>query len=219
MKIAIEGHDYVGKTVVANRLAEMGYEKLIQPGNKHIRAFIKEELQKDEVDETMMTLAYALDRHHMQSQLKDKDYIMDRSIYSSLIIQTDEVPVSIVAAANDNLPMPDVVFWLRISEKERKRRIRNRGEGDLYDTRAFQIKERYDTLMPEFRRKSNANFHEIFCDKKSVDEIANEIHEILNSRVKVNDKYFNPNWNETIRDVFGEDIKHYSEKFIKELLK
>jgi len=217
MKIAIEGHDYVGKTVVANRLAEMGYEKLIQPGNKHIRAFIKEELQKDEIDETMMALAYALDRHHMQSQLKDKEYIMDRSIYSSLIIQTDEVPVSIVAAANDNLPMPDVVFWLRISEKELKRRMNNRKEKDLYDTRAFQIKERYDTLMPEFRRKSTGEFHEIFCDKKSVDEIANEIHEILDQRTLLSGP-FKIN-NEYIRDIFGDEIKSYSEKFIKELLK
>ena len=153
----------------------------------------------------------------MQSQLKDKDYIMDRSIYSSLIIQTDEVPVSIVAAANDNLPMPDVVFWLRISEKELKRRINDREKKDLYDTRAFQIKERYDTLMPEFRKKSTGEFHEIFCDKKSVDEIANEIHEILDQRTLLSGP-FKIN-NEYIRDIFGDEIKSYSEKFIKELLK
>jgi thymidylate kinase len=212
MRIAIEGHDYTGKTVTSNKLAEMGYQKVIQPGNKHIRKFIKEEL-KGEVNETIMGLAQALDRHWLNEQLGEGDYIMDRSVFSSLIMQTDDIPLSIVAAMNDGLPLPDMLFWLRISEKELKRRMNNRKEIDFYDSRAFKIKERYDLMMPSFRKKVGLEFHEIFCDNKSPEEIAEEIHEIINNREIV----VGPT--KTIRDIFGSDIDDYTKDFIKGLIK
>lgn len=212
MRIAIEGHDYTGKTVTTNYLAAMGYNKVIQPGNEHIRAFIKEEL-KGEVDETIMGLAQALDRHWLNKQMGDKDCVMDRSIFSSLIMQTDDIPLSIVAAMNDGLPIPDMVFWLRISEAELRRRMNNREEKDFYDTVAFKMKERYDILMPTFRRKIGMEFHEIFCDKKSPQEIAQEIHEIINSREEV----VGPT--KSIRDIFGGKMDDYTKNFIKELVK
>lgn len=185
MKIVLEGNEFVGKTTVSNILRDVyGYEVHRQPGNENIRKFIKEDIladkESDELPEEILTMAYAIDRLYQQEYELDfnKPLIIDRSVLTSFILQTKEIDKSIIAAINQLVREPDMVFWLRVTDRELKNRITARGGlgKDAYDKAAFENKRRYEEFMPKYRTKLDSEFIEIFGDKKAPEEVARQIH-------------------------------------------
>lgn len=221
MKIVLEGHEFAGKTAIANALKEKGYNVYREPGNENIRAFIKEDLlEKIERHENspqgLLALAFALDRIYQEKYVWNEDeiYIIDRSVLSSLIMQSDGLALEFITAINSQIIAPSMIFWIRISEKELTRRIKSRGIGvDINDANAFKLKKRYDFLMPRYKHQIPSDFYEIFADKKTPEELAEEIDELIQERIQNGMTFFQKS-KIKLGKIYKNVIKNYNERGI-----
>lgn len=219
-EIGIEGHEYTGKTSVTKVLAEKyDYTTYSQPGP--LRDFLKNNLlNQPEPNLQMIALAFALDRWYSQTvTFKDETCVIyDRTIFSSFALnaKTEKDPFqealygnrseAFVAAINSYVKAPDLVFWLRIGDQELKKRIEacSDGRSDTFDKQVWYGKERYEEVMPKMCKEfRNTKFIEIFCDNKTPEEIADEIHlkilEVCGCGCIMND-------NETVWQTFRQRI-------------
>ena len=220
MKIAIEGGDYSGKTTVSKILHEKyDYPLYRQPGVPVLRDLIKNDLLQEDPNEKTVALAFALDRAIQEEKYnEDGVFITDRSVISSLVIQSSQLAMEYLTAINSDISFPEITIWLRIGKNELKKRMSDTKGEDIYDEKALIINERYDRIMPELKRKVKPlQVIEIFCDKKTPEEIADEIDEeiieILRDKdlVELMEKFPSK-----VRQIFGIDKCRWMDKFFKE---
>ena len=180
MKIAIEGPDYSGKTTVADIL-EIAYQypRFSQPGVDFLRNLISSEFEDYKPSEEILALAFSLDRTIQDKYMtRDHDvFITDRSVLSSLIMQGEKIGHKKVKQINQFVDYPDVVFYLKIDEKELEKRVISRGEGDYYDKKAHKMLKLYDEYMKGLIEKGVDNLFVIDARDRTSRDIAEEIHQ------------------------------------------
>ena len=182
MKIAIEGHEKAGKSSVCESIEALTrYSVTRQPDNRHLRRFIREIFEKEtdwqRLPHELLTLAFAADRMYQDLEYQDEDiWITDRSVFSSLIIQGN-TDLEFVAHINSQVMLPDVVFWLRVSEDTLKERMKE--GGNLLDESALDMKDLYDNLLEVYAEATDVDLYVIECDSKDPEEIALEIVELI----------------------------------------
>lgn len=196
MKIVIDGMDGVGKSTVANILADKyGYEYIDRPIQRMFgfEDFNDEESKKFEErlnrifnNENPIIKAWltGLGNIYSLANSETKDIIIDRNILSNYFWngndENEEIYESIMQASG----MPDITIVLYASVKTRIERIRLRDkiDADLEDPDVY--KEGYEK-MAAFLKKHKIPYIAINTENKNIDEVVREIE----SKVKfINNK-------------------------------
>lgn len=165
----VEGIDGSGKSTFCNglqlSLAKNGIPCMIlsesdDPAfSKLIRGLLKDNTVSPLAEAYAFAAARANCIERMKLFLKNHPngiVIFDRYIPSSLVYQTEKVPVNEVKHINENFPMPEVVFWLDLDVDVALSRIGSRSE------KAVEKYEKADLL-----KKWKEKYTEVLTDRLS----------------------------------------------------
>ena len=188
--VAIEGGDYVGKSTTIEAMKKIDllpnckYKK--QPSKLKTGQLIKTMLLEKDLPNSILATAYALDRayqeHLFPHNSKGSVYIYDRSIVSSIVMQTDEhfTPEEVMQI-NKSSTLPDLVIWLRCTERTLKeRRDSRRDPEDPFDENFLHWHRMYEEKMPKLKQwLPQTTVHEVWVDKKPPSVIAKQVSYII----------------------------------------
>lgn len=188
--VAIEGCDYVGKSTTIEAMKEIDllpnckYKK--QPSTLKTGQLIKTMLLEKDLPNSILATAYALDRAYQEHLFPHNSegaiYIYDRSIVSSIVMQTDEhfTPEEVVQI-NKSSTLPDLVIWLRCTERTlRRRRDSRRDLEDSFDKNFLHWHRMYEEKMPKLNQwLPQAMVREVWVDEKLPSMIAKQVSHIV----------------------------------------
>ena len=188
--VAIEGGDYVGKSTTIEAMKEIDllpnckYKK--QPSMLKTGQLIKTLLLEKDLPNSILATAYALDRayqeHLFPHNSKSSIYVYDRSIVSSIVMQTDKsfTPEEVVQI-NKSSTFPDLVIWLRCTERTlRERRDSRRDPVDPFDENFLHWHRMYEEKMPKLNQwLPQTTVCEVWVDEKLPSVIAKQVSYIV----------------------------------------
>lgn len=165
----VEGIDGSGKSTFCNKL-QSSIEKsgtpclvLSESDDPAFSSLIRGMLKSDEACPLAEAYAFAAARANCIEKMRlffqhhpDSVVIFDRYIPSSLVYQTEKVPVKEVKHINENFPAPEAIFWLDLDVDIALSRIGGRTEKDV---------EKYekDDLLKKWKKK----YTEVLTDRTS----------------------------------------------------
>ena len=165
----VEGIDGSGKSTFCNKLqlslVKNGIPCMIlsESDDPAFSKLIRGLLKDDTVSPLAEAYAFAAARANCIEKMKlfQKNHpegivVFDRYIPSSLVYQTEKVPVKEVKHINENFPIPEVVFWLDLDIDTALSRINNRSEKNV---------EKYEKtdLLKKWKKK----YTEVLTDNTS----------------------------------------------------
>lgn len=203
--IVIEGLDGTGKTSILKELKKIYNGPAVftrEPGGTDcpIAEKIRNLIINNDLDPLTEAYLFAASRANHTQKIKEwldsgKDVICDRYVYSSLYYQgvMRKLGISNVCEINNQAMFdiePDIVFYLTVSEEERKKRMENRKGLDRLDKESMN----HSKADEEYFRcvKNYSGFLNSIVILNTANKTVVELTEILNqeiTRLKT-EKYF-----------------------------
>ena len=171
----VEGIDGSGKTTFCH-----GLKALIEKSGKNciilnesddpayhdlIRSLLKADMASPVSESYTFAAARANCVDHMRTFMKnhpDSIVIFDRYIPSSLVYQTEKVPVEEVKHINAYFPIPEVIFYLKLPIEVALKRIEDRSEKTIEKFETKELLEKWNKKYDEvlLRRSSDLSYIE-----------------------------------------------------------
>ncbi len=187
--IVFEGLDGSGTTTHSKLLAEYLEEKKYkvkiteEPTNNIIGGVIRGVLTKEwQIGQVGLQLLFAADRaHHLEREIlpitrKKQAIISARYFFSSIAYGSLTLDTDWLYDINRNFPLPDLVFYLRVSPKECLERInKNRIDKELFEEekKLEKVQREYDRMAKKFE-----NFY-IINGQRSITKVSRDVKKIV----------------------------------------
>ena len=190
--IALEGLDGCGTSTQAellnSRLQREGYKSLVtrEPSDGPIGKLIRVALSTDAKEETPsfpahLALLFSADRlEHLERKVrpavsKGGIVVTDRSLLSSLVYQSLELPESWIQAINAHAPLPHLFVWIDTPVEVCLNRIHTRQDA----RERYEKLELQKQLRPKYEEIFNRDFPKMECIRVNGDQDVEAVHEEL----------------------------------------
>jgi len=198
--IVIEGTDGAGigtqteilreKLMARNHILFLRYPDYNSPVGKAIHDFLHERIK---LSREIIFLIYAIDQLKDKERInktleKNKVVLADRYFTTNLAYQCTlgfDLDKALKFAEMFEMPKPDLAIFLKVSpEIGIKRKIKEKGKGDIYE-RDMEFQRKIGKKYEELIDKSIFAKEWVVVDgEKSIENVAEEIEEIVFSRLK-----------------------------------
>ncbi|MCY4040538.1 MAG: deoxynucleoside kinase [Gammaproteobacteria bacterium] len=162
--IAVEGPIGVGKTSLANRLAEtFGYETLLEPTAEHVllERFYRDQRRHAFSTQLFFLLHRAEQAAYLESQTRLQspivaDFILEKDrLFAELTLDGEELRLyqQVAGALNIHWPQPDLVIYLQAPPRILFERVHRRGieaENDCSIEYLTQVSQTYTNFFHRF---------------------------------------------------------------------
>ena len=183
MYIAIEGIDNSGKTTLIRKLKENLDAEFVKEPTPALSSFIERVKKLDHPDENNILInLFAADRLLLKpiinlAKKEGKHIISDRSKFSSFAYQGQD-SFAYNGVVNNNMPDPDLIFYLKISPEESAKR--GFTPGDKFENLEFltRVKEIFEGPIKQYCLRNDIQFIEIDA-MRDEDEIFSEVMNVM----------------------------------------